>query len=114
MFFMTDGIFCARGGIGRRIGFKLRFITSVGSSPTGHIKEDFMVTIDMDKTGKKIKEIRKKSGMTIKQVQDACGISAAAVCKWQNGQAMPTLDNLIILSDLWNVKMDDLIVRQVS
>lgn len=52
--------------------------------------------------------------MTIKQVQDACGISAAAVCKWQNGQAMPTLDNLIILSDLWNVKMDDLIVRQVS
>ena len=74
----------------------------------------FMVTIDMDKTGKKIKEIRKRSGMTIKQVQDACGISAAAVCKWQNGQAMPTLDNLIILSDLWNVKMDDLIVRQVS
>ena len=38
-----------------------------------------MVTIDMDKTGKRIKEIRKKSGMTIKQVQDACGISAAAV-----------------------------------
>ena len=72
-----------------------------------------MVTINMEKTGKRIKEIRKKSGMTIKQVQEACGISAA-VCKWQNGQAMPTLDNLIILSDLWNVKMDDLIVRQVS
>ena len=67
-----------------------------------------MVTIDMDKTGKRIKEIRKRSGMTIKQVQDACGISAAAVCKW------PTLDTLIILSDLWNVKMADLIVRQVS
>lgn len=73
-----------------------------------------MVTIDREKTGKKIKEIRKKSGMTIRQVQEACGISAAAVCKWQNGQAMPTLDNLIILADLWDVKMDDLIVRQVS
>ena len=82
--------------------------------PPGTLRRIFMVTIDMDKTGKKIKEIRKRSGMTIKQVQDACGISAAAVCKWQNGQAMPTLDNLIILSDLWNVKMDDLIVRQVS
>ena len=82
--------------------------------PPGILRRIFMVTIDMDKTGKKIKEIRKRSGMTIKQVQDACGISAAAVCKWQNGQAMPTLDNLIILSDLWNVKMDDLIVRQVS
>ena len=77
--------------------------------------EDFqMVTIDMEKTGKRIKEIRKRSGMTIRQVQEACGISAAAVCKWQNGQAMPTLDNLIILADLWDVKMDDLIVRQVS
>ena len=73
-----------------------------------------MVTIDMEKTGKKIKELRKKSGMTIRQVQEACGISAAVVCKWQNGQAMPTLDNLIILADLWDVKMDDLIVRQVS
>lgn len=73
-----------------------------------------MVTIDMEKTGKKIKEIRKRSGMTIRQVQEACRISAAAVCKWQNGQAMPTLDNLIILADLWDVKMDDLIVRQVS
>ena len=65
-----------------------------------------MVTIDMEKTGKRIKEIRKRSGMTIRQVQEACGISAAA--------AMPTLDNLIILADLWDVKMDDLIVRQVS
>lgn len=73
-----------------------------------------MVTINMEKTGKKIKEIRKRSGMTIRQVQEACGISAAAMCKWQNGQAMPTLDNLIILADLWDVKMDDLIVRQVS
>ena len=50
-----------------------------------------MVTINMEKTGERIKEIRKKSGMTIKQVQEACGISAAAVCKWQNGQAMPII-----------------------
>ena len=66
-----------------------------------------MVTIDMEKTGKKIKEIRKRSGMTIRQVQEACGISAAAVCKWQNGQAMPTLDNLIILADLWDGRAMD-------
>lgn len=73
-----------------------------------------MVAINMEKTGKKIKEMREKSGMTIRQVQDACGISAAAVCKWQNGQAVPSIDNLLILSEIWNVKMDDLIVRKVS
>lgn len=73
-----------------------------------------MTTIDMIATGKRIKDMRQKHEMTIKQVQDACGISAAAVCKWQNGQTMPTLDNLLILSDLWNVKLDDLVVRQAS
>lgn len=62
-----------------------------------------MVTIDMKGTGNKIRDMRKKSGMTIKQIQDACGISAAAVCKWQNGQALPSIDNLLILSVLWNV-----------
>lgn len=73
-----------------------------------------MITIDMKGTGNKIRDMRKKSGMTIKQIQDACGISAAAVCKWQNGQALPSIDNLLILSVLWNVKMDDLVVKQVS
>lgn len=73
-----------------------------------------MVTIDMKGTGNKIRDMRKKSGMTIKQIQDACGISAAAVCKWQNGQALPSIDNLLILSVLCNVKMDDLVVKQVS
>ena len=71
-----------------------------------------MITIDMNATGKKMKEMRKKSGMTIKQVQEACEISAAAVCKWQNGQTIPSLDNLLILSHIWNVKIDDLIIRQ--
>lgn len=47
-----------------------------------------MVTIDMKGTGNKIRDMRKKSGMTIKQIQDACGISAAAVCKWQNGVSL--------------------------
>ena len=73
-----------------------------------------MVTIDIKGTGNKIRDMRKKSGMTIKQIQDACGISAAAVCKWQNGQSLPSIDNLLILSVLWNVKMDDLVVKQVS
>lgn len=73
-----------------------------------------MVAINMEETGKKIKKMREMSGMTIKQVQDACGISAAAVCKWQNGQALPSIDNLVTLSVIWNVRMDDLIVKQIS
>lgn len=106
---------CVRGEIGRRTGFKPRVHPgSAGSTPAGHIIGGIlqMITIDMNATGKKLKEMRKRSGMTIKQIQEVCGISAAAVCKWQNGQAIPSLDNLLILSHIWNVKIDDLIIRQ--
>ncbi len=69
-----------------------------------------MPTIDMAKTGQKIHQMRVNSSMTIKDVQDACGgITAAAVCKWQAGQALPALDNLVILAHIWGVKLDDII-----
>ena len=108
---MADGIFLCPWRNWKKPRFHLR---NAGSSPAGHIAGGIlqMITIDMNATGKKLKEMRKKSGMTIKQIQEACGISAAAVCKWQNGQAIPSLDNLLILSHIWNVKIDDLIIRQ--
>lgn len=68
-----------------------------------------MPIIDTVKTGQNIRSMRIKSGMTIKDIQDVCGISAAAVCKWQNGQAVPTVDNLVVLSNIWNVRIDDII-----
>lgn len=68
-----------------------------------------MPIIDTVKTGQNIRSMRIKAGMTIKDIQRVCGISAAAVCKWQNGQAIPTVDNLIVLSSIWNVRIDDII-----
>ncbi len=68
-----------------------------------------MPTIDMPATGRKIHDMRIAAGMTIRHVQDACGVSAAAVTKWQKGLTLPTVDNLVILAALWNVQIDDLI-----
>ena len=69
-----------------------------------------MPTIDMAATGRNIHDMRVAAGMTIKNVQDACGVSAAAVSKWQNGSAMPTIDNMVILATVWGVKVDDIII----
>ena len=33
-----------------------------------------------------------------------------AIYKWQNGAAMPTLDNFIVLATIFNVPIDDIIV----
>lgn len=73
-----------------------------------------MPTIDMTATGKKIKDMRVSSGMTIRDVQNACGVSATAVTKWQNGKAIPTIDNMVILAAIWKVKIDELIVVNVA
>ena len=69
-----------------------------------------MPTINMHATGDNIRRMRKNAGMTIADVQMACGVTAAAVCKWQRGDAMPTIDNLVILAAVWGVKIDDILV----
>ena len=69
-----------------------------------------MACVDMIATGQRIHELRIKTGMTIKNIQDACGITATSVCNWQNGKSVPSVDNLVILAALWHVGLDDIIV----
>lgn len=69
-----------------------------------------MPCVDMMATGARIKQLRVASGMTIRDVQNACGITSTSVCNWQNGKALPSVDNLVILAALWGVKVDDIIV----
>lgn len=69
-----------------------------------------MACVDMIATGQRIHDLRVKAGMTIKNIQDACGITATSVCNWQNGKSVPTVDNLVILAALWNVGLDDIVV----
>ena len=72
-----------------------------------------MPTIDMAATGRNIKDRRVKAGMTVADVTNACGVSAAAVCKWQNGQCIPTIDNMSILAAIWNCRIDDIVVVRI-
>ena len=67
--------------------------------------------IDMKKTGQRIATLREKSGMSVKDLQDIFGFATPqAIYKWQNGKAMPTIDNLALLSRIFGVKMEDIIV----
>lgn len=73
-----------------------------------------MPCIDMQATGQRIRQLRINAGMTIKDIQDACGITSTSVCNWQKGKALPSVDNLMVLAWLWNVKIDDILVCSVS
>ena len=69
-------------------------------------------TINMEKTGTNITRLRVEAGFTVRDLQEVFGFTTPqAIYKWQHGTAMPTLDNLVILAAVFNVNMDDIIVR---
>lgn len=70
-----------------------------------------MPSIDMRATGANITALRKAAGLSVRDLQVAFGFnSPVAIYKWANGTALPTVDNLLILSVLLHVKIDDILV----
>lgn len=73
-----------------------------------------MPVINMIATGAKIKEMIKAKGMTVKDVQDVFGFASPyPIYKWQNGQSLPAIENLVVLAKIMNVKIDDLLVTDM-
>lgn len=75
-----------------------------------------MPVIDMAATGKNIERMRKSAGLSVRDLQDVFGFATPqAIYKWQHGTAMPTIDNLVVLAALLQVKVDDiLVVAEIS
>lgn len=60
-----------------------------------------------------LKIFRKKSGYTQEQIAEKIGVSRQAIAKWENGDAMPDVENIIALADVYEVTVDSL-VRNVA
>ena len=70
-----------------------------------------MPIIDMVATGKNIERLRKNAGISVKDLQNVFGFGTPqAIYKWQHGTAMPTIDNLVVLADVLQVRIDDFLV----
>ena len=68
-------------------------------------------TINVSATAKNISRLMSEAGMTVNDFQKAVGVSIQAVYKWLNGKTLPTVDNLVIIADIFGVTIDDLIVK---
>ena len=69
--------------------------------------------IDMAATGNNIMCMRRNAGMTVKNLQDVFGFSTPqAIYKWQRGETMPTIDNLVVLAAVFGVTVDEILVYQ--
>ena len=66
--------------------------------------------INMARTGQNIVSLRKKRGLSVKDLQEIFGFATPqAIYKWQHGTAMPTVDNLVVLAAVFQVAIEDIL-----
>lgn len=59
--------------------------------------------------GVHLKRIRKEKHLTQEQVAQRLNISRQAISRWENDLAMPDIDNLVVLSKLYAVSIEELL-----
>ena len=72
---------------------------------------DNIPTIDMVRTGNNIARLRMEAGLSVRDLQRILGFATPqAIYKWQQGRALPTLGNLVVLAAVLGVRIDDILV----
>lgn len=79
------------------------------------MKKNTFTTLDAVLTGKKIHSAVKQSGYSIKELQETLGLSCPQpLYRWFKGQAIPSIDNLYMLSRILEIPMDELLAPRSS
>lgn len=69
------------------------------------------VSINMEKTGERLKELIKDSGYSTKEIMTITGITAEqTVYKWFKGRSLPSLETQIVLARLFDMHITELLV----
>ena len=69
-----------------------------------------MTTVDTVQTGQNIKTIIRQKGMKIADIQSAFGFNTPqAIYKWFRGDSMPTIDNIVMMTEIFGVRMDEIV-----
>lgn len=57
----------------------------------------------------KIQQLRKNRNLSQERLAEGLNISRQAVAKWESGETMPDINNLIQISDIFNISLDRLL-----
>ncbi len=70
-----------------------------------------MPIIDVAATGANIKAMMRTKGFKVSDIQARCGFNTPqAIFKWMRGDSVPTIDNMIIIADMFGVTIDQIVV----
>lgn len=69
--------------------------------------------IDMIKTGQKLKHMLECAGYTPRMLQEYLHLSCVQpIYRWYKGMILPSVDHLLMISELLEVHMEELLVRK--
>ena len=66
----------------------------------------FWIEVRKMSIAERLQELRRKSGYSQEQVAEKLGISRQAISKWESGQGNPEIDNVVKLTEIYNVSAD--------
>lgn len=67
--------------------------------------------INMRATGQNIMVLRKRNGLSVKALQKLMGFrDPQAIYKWQRGESLPAIDNLVVLSYIFKEPIENILV----
>lgn len=61
------------------------------------------------KTADRLVELRKSHGLSQEALSEKLGVSRQAISKWERGESSPDTDNLIALSNVYGITLDELL-----
>ena len=77
------------------------------------VKRIIYPNIDMQQTGRKLKYIIESAGYTPRMIQEYLHLSCVQpIYRWYKGLILPSVDHLLMLSELLDVHMEDLLVKK--
>ncbi len=66
--------------------------------------------VDLQATGTNIKFLRVQSGFSVKDIQSIFNFEhPQAIYNWESGKTLPSIDNLLILSDLFDINVEEIV-----
>ena len=62
----------------------------------------------------RLKEIRKKEGISQEQLAERIGVTRQAITKWETGKGLPDVENMVIIAEIFKTTIDELLMDSVT
>ncbi|MDE7433489.1 MAG: helix-turn-helix domain-containing protein [Lachnospiraceae bacterium] len=62
----------------------------------------------------KLKDIRKKEGISQEQLAEKIGVTRQAITKWETGKGLPDVENMAIIAEIFKTSIDELLRDSVT